>query len=120
MTVCWPVILVRRRCERQNALCNGSGFKGQVPHRSLTQCMVFGRSFFHSYPPVPFKEVGLGHVLPPESRIDALGRHAVAELGDVLGVSWLQHGVFKYPVLLSWTTSKRGEDWYQDGENWYH
>lgn len=59
------------------------------------------------YPPVPFKEVGLGHILPPHGGLDALGRHAVAELGDVLGVSRLQHRVLKHPELLPCTSRKR-------------
>lgn len=63
----------------------------------------------HPYLPVPFKEVGLGHILPPHSSLDALGRHAVAKLGDVLGVSWLQHGVLKHPELLPCTPRKEGE-----------
>lgn len=60
-------------------------------------------------PPVTFEEVGLGHVLPPHRRLDALRRHPVAELGDVFGVSGLQHRVFKYPELLS-CKSANGEN----------
>lgn len=58
-------------------------------------------------PPVPFKEVGFGHVLPPHSRLDALGWHAVTKVDDVLGVSSLQHCVLKHPELLSCTWKKR-------------
>lgn len=61
-------------------------------------------------PPVAFKEVGLGHVLPPHGRLDALSRHAVAELGDVLGVSRLQHCVLKHPELLACTSRKTGRN----------
>lgn len=50
--------------------------------------------------PVAFKEVGLRHILPPHSGLDALGRHPVAKLGDVLWVSRLQHCVLKHPELL--------------------
>ncbi len=68
------------------------------------------------YPPVPFKEVGLGHVLPPHSGLDALGRHAVSELGDVLGVSRLQHRVLKHPELLPCASRKRRGENKLDGE----
>lgn len=65
------------------------------------------RSGLRSHPPVPFKEVGLGHVLPPQGSLNALGRHAIAKLGDVLGVSRLQHGVLKHPELLPCTARKK-------------
>lgn len=61
------------------------------------------------YPPVSFKEVGLRHILPPYSGLDALGRHPVAKLGDVLGVSRLQHCVLKHPELLPCKSKWRGK-----------
>lgn len=57
--------------------------------------------------PVPFKEISLCHVLPPHRRLDALGRHPVAKLRDVLRVSRLQHRVLKHPELLAWKFKKR-------------
>lgn len=67
----------------------------------------FTQSSLHS--PVPFKEVGLGHVLPPHGGLDALGRHAVAELGDVLGISRLHHRVLKHPELFPCTSGEKDE-----------
>lgn len=34
---------------------------------------------FLYYTPVSFKEVGFGHVLPPDSCLDVLGGHATSE-----------------------------------------
>lgn len=73
--------------------------------------LIFFFCFLHRSPPVSFEEIGLGHVLPPHGRLDALGRHAVAKLGDVPWVVRLQLRVLVYPELLSCVsgTNRRNE-----------
>lgn len=71
--------------------------------------------------PVPFEEIGLGHVFPPHGRLNALSRHPVAKLHDVLRVSGLQHRVLKHPELLAcnyrkWWGRKIHEKREEEGE----
>lgn len=55
------------------------------------------------YRPVPFEEVGLGYILPPDSSLNTLRWHAIPKHGDVLWVARLEYGVLKHPELLSYT-----------------
>lgn len=74
------------------------GLKELVECLNYYICLNGALSFVKT--PVAFEEVGLRHILPPHSGLDALGRHPMAKLGDVLGVSRLQHCVLKHPELL--------------------
>lgn len=53
-----------------------------------------------TYRPVPFEEVGLGYILPPDGGLNTLCWHAVPKHGNVLWVARLEHGVLEHPELL--------------------